>query len=138
VPPSPARSAPAPSSSAGSAPSRPSPEASSTAAFWRSSLCRSFLLPAAAGVEDQTPLVPPPLRYAPRTPCYRHALLAQRPRHLPSRREGVYFCISSLLEREFASPFALFVGEDARDAQQPRRGKNVIACPCWTQPYIHK
>jgi hypothetical protein len=38
-------------------------------------------------------------------------------RRLPLRREGVYFCISSLLQRHFAFPFALPVAEDAGEAQ---------------------
>ncbi|CAO2179018.1 unnamed protein product [Urochloa humidicola] len=38
-------------------------------------------------------------------------VLAQRARHLPLRREGVDFCIPSLLQRQFALPFASSVGE---------------------------
>ncbi|CAO2172971.1 unnamed protein product, partial [Urochloa humidicola] len=39
------------------------------------------------------------------------------PGHLPSRREGVHLCISSLIGRQFASPFASAVGGEMLKAQ---------------------
>jgi hypothetical protein len=53
--------------------------------FWRSSLRWSSLLPAAAGVEEQSPLVSPLLRCAPRVP-----------RCLPLRRRSVRLHLLSL------------------------------------------
>jgi hypothetical protein len=65
----------------------------------------------------------------------RHALLTQRAWCLPPRREEVYICISSLLGRNFASPFALAVGGGNRKAQWPAGGKNAFASRCWTQTH---
>jgi hypothetical protein len=44
------------------------------------------------------------------------------------------FCISSLLRRKFASPYASSVGGGFGQAQSPAGGKNAFASRCWTQP----
>jgi hypothetical protein len=56
-----------------------------------------------------------------------HALLAQRSCRLPSRREGVHLCISSLIRRQFASRFASALGGGELKAQlRAAVGLNLI------------
>jgi hypothetical protein len=58
--------------------------------------------------------------------------LSSFPRRMPSRREGMQFCISSLLRRKFASLDAFSVGGCCARAQLPAGGKNAFASRCWT------
>jgi hypothetical protein len=52
------------------------------------------------------------------------------PAQMPSRREEMQFCISSLLRRHFASGFASSVGDLPGHAQSRSRGKIANALSC--------
>jgi hypothetical protein len=97
----------------------------------QSSLLHAHELPPLRGLPDLTWSAPhsvaaifaslrPPCSFAPpdhRHTSHCHALLAQLSCHLPSRREGVHLCISSLIGRKFASRFALAIGGGEVKAQ---------------------
>ena len=77
--------------------------------------------------------VPSPCRTRPAPPPPRTLLVATVAHEMHSRREGMYFYISSLLGRKFASPAASAVGAPLVEAQWRARGKIAFASRCWTQ-----
>jgi hypothetical protein len=89
----------------------------------------------------------PPLRRAgntgrapPRPLFLPHVLLLQwrgsSTNRLHSRREGLQMCITSLLDCNFATPFASSGGGYAFVNSSSGRCKNAFAHRCWTQPKV--